>query len=232
MKSKNASLRQMSQPGSFRGMSRSHLFLIELIVVILFFAFAGAVTVQVFAKAHELAQDTEALNGAILAVQSAAETDKASSFEEIIASRESGALSGAAVSPKPGSPSGAMVLPEPGALSGTGILRDPIYFDADWKETDPAGAVYTLTSEVALEGRPAGVMAVYHYTAAYAEADTADAAYADDASADSAKAASSGDNNIIYKLDTKKYYPGAMVSGPAASGASAASGNASASEVD
>lgn len=220
MKSKNAPLRQMSQPSSFRGMSRSHLFLIELIVVILFFAFAGAVTVQVFAKAHELAQDTEALNGAILAVQSAAETDKASSFEEIIASRESG------------SPSGAMVLPEPGSLSGAGILRDPIYFDADWKVTDPAGAVYTLTSEVALEERPVGVMAVYHYTAAYAEADTTNATYADDASADSAKAASSDDNNIIYKLDTKKYYPGAMVSGPAASGASAASGNASASEVD
>ena len=60
----------------YNGMSRSHLFLIELIIVILFFSFAGAITVQVFSKAYELDRDTEALNGAIMTAQTAAETDK------------------------------------------------------------------------------------------------------------------------------------------------------------
>ncbi|HML38573.1 MAG TPA: type II secretion system protein [Bacillota bacterium] len=148
-----------------KSMSRSHLFLIELIVVILFFAFAGAVTVQVFAKAHELAHDTEALNGATLAVQSAAEADKAAQFGEIDASFD------------------ATKAPADGA-SGMANARAPVYFDADWRLTDPDGAVYVLTSEVVLEERPAGVMAVFHYAAA------------------------SG-NKIIYELDTKKYFRGA-----------------------
>lgn len=67
----------------FRGMSRSQLFLIELIVVVLFFSFAGAVTVQVFSKAHGLAQSSEALNGAVMAAQTKAETDKTLGFKDI-----------------------------------------------------------------------------------------------------------------------------------------------------
>ena len=67
----------------YRGMSRSHLFLIELIVVILFFSIAVAITVQVFSKAYELTQNSRELNGAILAVQTAAEMDKTSAFSEI-----------------------------------------------------------------------------------------------------------------------------------------------------
>lgn len=168
MKPQNVSFQERSRPRPFQGMSRSHLFLMELIVVILFFAFAGAITVQVFAKAHELARDTEALNGAILAVQSAAETDKTAAFGEISASRKS------------------------------------IYFDVDWKVTDSAGAVYVLTSEVALEERPAGAMAVYHYTVTYGGA--ADAAVYAEAAPKKAGAAT-GDK-IIYELDAKKYYPG------------------------
>lgn len=66
-----------------KGMTRSHLFLIELIVVILFFSFASAITVQVFSKAFQLAEKTTALNGAIMAVQTAAETDKAAPFADI-----------------------------------------------------------------------------------------------------------------------------------------------------
>ena len=60
----------------FKGMSRSHLFLIELIVVILFFSFASVIALQVFTKSHELANNSTALNGAIMTVQTAAETDK------------------------------------------------------------------------------------------------------------------------------------------------------------
>lgn len=67
----------------FRGMSRSQLFLIELIVVILFFSFSVAIAVQVFSKAHELSQSSAALNGAVLAVQTAAETDKTVRLQDI-----------------------------------------------------------------------------------------------------------------------------------------------------
>ncbi len=70
-----------------RGMSRSHLFLIELIVVILFFSFAGVITVQVFSKAFQLAEGTTALNGATIVVQTAAETDRTRSLEEFIPSQ-------------------------------------------------------------------------------------------------------------------------------------------------
>ena len=72
----------------FRGMSRSHLFLIELIIAVLFFSFAGAITVQVFSRAHDLAESTTALNGAVIAAQTAAETDKTALFENIGAARD------------------------------------------------------------------------------------------------------------------------------------------------
>ncbi|HHY29042.1 MAG TPA: hypothetical protein GX523_20295 [Desulfitobacterium dehalogenans] len=68
----------------FKGMSRAHLFLIELIIAVLFFSFVGAVTIQVFAKAFRLADDTVALNGAVLAVQTAAETDKTARLADIL----------------------------------------------------------------------------------------------------------------------------------------------------
>lgn len=71
----------------FRGMSRSHLFLIELIIAVLFFSFAGAITVQVFSRAHDLAESTTALNSAVIAAQTAAETDKTALFENIGAAR-------------------------------------------------------------------------------------------------------------------------------------------------
>jgi len=134
----------------FRGMSRSHLFLIELIVAVLFFSFAGAVTVQVFSKAHTLAEKTTDLNGAVLAVQTAAEADKALSFQEI------------------------------------DLVGDTVYFDDSWKTTESSRAVYTMTSEVVLEEREAGTMAVYHY-----EVKTAD--------------------EIIWQLQSKKYYSGELI---------------------
>lgn len=112
----------------FRGMSRSQLFLIELIIVILFFSFAGAITVQVFSKAHELAQNSTDLNGAILAVQRAAETDKTAAFSEI------------------------------------DMNQEPIYFNSNWGLSTPSEAVYTLKSNITLEEREAGSMAVYDYT--------------------------------------------------------------------
>lgn len=128
-------------------MSRSHLFLIELIVVILFFAFASVITVRVFSKSFELDAETTTLNGAVMAVQTVAETDKTAAFKEIDSTPET------------------------------------LYFDEEWKTIDSSGAVYTLTSEVDLIGQPAGTMAVYNYTV-------------------------SSNDNVIFRLQTKKYYSG------------------------
>ena len=65
------------------GISRSHLFLIELIVTILFFAFACAVALMVFGKAHDLSNNTSALNGALTAVQNAAETNRLEDLSDL-----------------------------------------------------------------------------------------------------------------------------------------------------
>ncbi len=53
--------------------SKSALFLMELIIVILFFALTSAVCMQVFVKAHLIAEDTGSMNQAILAANNAAE---------------------------------------------------------------------------------------------------------------------------------------------------------------
>lgn len=66
-----------------RNISRSNLFLIELIIVILFFAFASLIAMQIFLKSDGLASDTVTLNGAIMAAQTAAETEKAASFHDL-----------------------------------------------------------------------------------------------------------------------------------------------------
>ncbi len=139
----------------FRGMSRSHLFLLELVVIILFFSFAGAITVQVFSKSHTLAQSTTALNEAVIAVQTAAETDKSLRFQDI------------------------------------GADQKAVYFNEDWEVTDAVSAVYTMTSGVSLEERPAGTMAVFEYTVTSASGD-----------------------EIIYQLQSKKYYSGEAAGQP------------------
>jgi len=53
--------------------SKSALFLMELIIVIFFFALTSAVCLRVFVKAHEVAEDTKGLNQAILWAENAGE---------------------------------------------------------------------------------------------------------------------------------------------------------------
>ncbi len=53
--------------------SKSALFLMELIIVIFFFALTSAVCLKVFVKAHAVARETEGLNAAILWADNAAE---------------------------------------------------------------------------------------------------------------------------------------------------------------
>ncbi|MGN0712066.1 MAG: hypothetical protein ACI4LO_09900 [Anaerovoracaceae bacterium] len=57
--------------------SKSHLFLMEFICVVLFFAVCAAVCVQAFVKSDALSRYGQTTNEALLAVQSAAETIKA-----------------------------------------------------------------------------------------------------------------------------------------------------------
>lgn len=53
--------------------SKTALFLMELIIVILFFALTSAVCMQVFVKAHTIGQKTEGTNYAVLWADNAAE---------------------------------------------------------------------------------------------------------------------------------------------------------------
>ena len=53
--------------------SKSALFLMELIIVILFFALTSAVCMRVFVKAHDVAHATESSNYAVLWADNAAE---------------------------------------------------------------------------------------------------------------------------------------------------------------
>lgn len=53
--------------------SKSALFLMELIIVIFFFALTSAVCMQVFVKAHTIDENTQSLNAAVLWSTNAAE---------------------------------------------------------------------------------------------------------------------------------------------------------------
>ena len=141
---------------SKKGFSRSQLFLIELIVVVLFFSFSAAIAMMVFGKAHELSEDAKALNGAMVMAQSAAEADRSKPLNEV------------------------------------GANSELIYLNENWEKTSAEDAEYLLKVEINLEDRPAGKMAFLNYTVSDAT-----------------------DEDIIYHLETKKYYSGQPVIGSA-----------------
>lgn len=63
--------------------SRSNLFLFELIIMILFFTIAAGIALNVFLKADEIASETVDLNGAIMLLQSAVEEEKVTPFKQL-----------------------------------------------------------------------------------------------------------------------------------------------------
>ena len=67
-----------------RRMNRAHLFLMELIIVIAFFSFAGAITVQVFAQAKINSEEAATLDSAVFASQNYLEVLRAKSDEAFI----------------------------------------------------------------------------------------------------------------------------------------------------
>ncbi len=100
--------------------SRSGLFLMELILIILFFAITSGVCVNLFAKAHVLSAASTDLNHAVLQCETAAETYK----------HLDGDL-GQVASSLGGEQQGEMLV---------------LYFDQEWNQvTDRETAVYRLT---------------------------------------------------------------------------------------
>ncbi|MCR5268475.1 MAG: hypothetical protein K6E16_08160 [Lachnospiraceae bacterium] len=67
--------------------SKTSLFLMELIIVILFFSIASAVCMQLFAKSHTIGKQTQELNHAVAIAQSYAEVMRGTdgSMESILA---------------------------------------------------------------------------------------------------------------------------------------------------
>jgi len=105
--------------------SRSALFLMEIIIVILFFVISAAVCVRVFTLAAILNRDSRNLNGAVIAAESAAAAYKSAG----------GDLAKAA-----------LVLG--GEVSGDTLN---IYLAEDWQETEQKDAAFA----VRLEGKDA-----------------------------------------------------------------------------
>lgn len=60
-----------------RSRANSSIFLIELAVVILIFSVCAAITMRVFAGAHQMTRESEALSRGVIAAQSVAECYKA-----------------------------------------------------------------------------------------------------------------------------------------------------------
>ena len=99
-------------------MSKSSLFLMELILVILFFAISAAVCIRVFVSAEQTAERSRDLSCAVLAAQSAAECYRASG----------------------GDPETAAVLLS-GSAADSGLT---VGYDADWQRTAAAEPPYRL----------------------------------------------------------------------------------------
>ncbi|MBC8571367.1 hypothetical protein [Zongyangia hominis] len=99
-----------------RTSSKSSLFLLEMIFVILFFSLAAAVCVSLFAQAHAVSVKSSDLNAAVLRAQSAAECVKAegAGFAELLDHAQS---------------------------DGEDTL---LYYDGEWRSTSQEGAVYCL----------------------------------------------------------------------------------------
>jgi hypothetical protein len=97
--------------------SKTAIFLFELMFVILIFTVSAAICTNIFAEAHALSSDSKALTMAVLKAESAAEVFKAD-----VTSAGGGSLS---------------------EVTSAGISEQ--YYDEDWKETSKDQAYYTVS---------------------------------------------------------------------------------------
>jgi hypothetical protein len=67
---------------SRRSYAKSHVFLMEFIVVVLFFALCTSICISAFVKADNISKQSKEMNHAILLAQSAAEAIKALDYDE------------------------------------------------------------------------------------------------------------------------------------------------------
>jgi hypothetical protein len=104
--------------------SKAKLFLIELIIIILFFAFSGAVCMNMFAAASRMSAHSTELTNASMVAQSAAEVLKSGGEERL-----------------------ADVL---GAQYADGSYL--LYYDADWNTVSAAEGVYRMEIIVGSSG--------------------------------------------------------------------------------
>lgn len=106
------------------GFSNSGLFLIEFMIVLLFFSISAAVCVSIFVHAHSLNKESGEKNQALLLAQSAAEQLKAS---------------------------GEDILKEMGAekIENGAYL---FYYDESWKQTEEK-SIYCMTIETKTENK-------------------------------------------------------------------------------
>jgi hypothetical protein len=79
---------------AIRSKSKSSLFLLELLIIIAFFAVASAVCIRLFARAHVVSVDSRDLNRAVIVAQSAAETFKAACGDQQAMARILGGVIG------------------------------------------------------------------------------------------------------------------------------------------
>ena len=101
-----------------RSRANSSIFLIELALVILIFSVCAAITMRVFAGAHQMTRESEALSRGVIAAQSAAECYKAAA----------------------GDPARTAALA--GGVRDGGTVR--VYYGGDWSHVQ-ADAAYVVT---------------------------------------------------------------------------------------
>ncbi len=110
--------------------SKTKLFLLEMVIILLFFAFAGAVCMNLFAKAKMISEQSTDLTQAMLQAQAAAEAVKTTGGDE----RELEKLIG-------------------GAPDEAGLI---VYYDREWNPVkEKANSVYAMKIEL---GREAGTL--------------------------------------------------------------------------
>ncbi len=107
------------------GNNRTKLFLLELIFIILFFAFAGAVCINMFANAKILSEKSTDLTMASLTAQSCAEVFKASKTQETFLKTLDADVEGQMIT---------------------------LYYDTEWQKTDAANSTYRVEIHLSANG--------------------------------------------------------------------------------
>jgi hypothetical protein len=121
----------------YRSTSKSTVFLIEMTIVILVFAFCSAISLGLFASAHKIDQRSSNTGIAIMKIQSIAETLKNAPSLQVFKTLANG--------------------DDPGSASDIAL---PGFFDSDWRDVSSAeGAAFAISAAVRTEATDSGTMA-------------------------------------------------------------------------